>query len=712
MQKFFNSWRGFIQEKEPEKEKILLNEISRYNQRVYDRIRQYDDIISRASQETGLSKAFIYGTIYTESRGRATRGDGSPMMGTEVFSTDGGPEWRKRAQGMMQVSWRLARKATQRGLITQEDYDSGKWRTDPELNILIGSHYIARQRRRLMSDTPMRYGAWRRESAEQAQQRAERVRNMDNDELENLLHVAYSHGPHHSQTRRIALNGYSSITSSGSAAYKYPRRSQIIKDILAAEDPNATSTTSTSDPGVRNVIISGNSHAGGMAGSIKQHYENLGQQTGVRYNFVEIHEPQGHGGQVSALSQKMDTDVPNKLEGNNIAAIIHVGTNTGHGNLDELIEKYKNLSNNVTFVGTPEANRNYEHYQQRTDFNTELENKINNLDGVNFVNTFGLTTQNDLSDNIHLRTAAYENLWSQIQGNITFDSSSDTSPVAGGPSTSTTPGSTMRGEFVHGFERQAMPDFNFDEFYKKLDDASLTHHLGDWGKDYKYGRAHDAARTALASHEASRTTAPDPTTETPETPENMPLGTPSSQAAPMPPESMPMAATETAPIPPENMPISQPTQGENVMSNLWNFWVDDYMRGAPLTPQSVRENKDLKNTISREYSLIEQSARWSAEDLIKVDMALKFDKEFSFYGNVLNQIRAVKGITIAKADEAGLVKIYPDKRLVLLHLKFMPDRPLSQYIYYLKTELKKIKDKDGDRVLGIELKSIPEKTKS
>ena len=113
------------------------------------------------------------------------------------------------------------------------------------------------------------------------------------------------------------------------------------------------------------------------------------------------------------------------------------------------------------------------------------------------------------------------------------------------------------------------------------------------------------------------------------------------------------------------------------MSNLWDFWVDDYMR---------KENKELKNIISYEYNLLlEQSARWSSQDLIKVNMALKFDKEFSFYGNVLNQIRAVKVITIAKADEAGLVKIYPDKRLVLLHLKFMPDRPLSQYIYYLKT---------------------------
>ena len=51
--------------------------------------------------------------------------------------------------------------------------------------------------------------------------------------------------------------------------------------------------------------------------------------------------------------------IKSQLEGDSVAAIIHIGTNKGHGDLDELIGKYSNLSNNVTFIGTPEANKNY-----------------------------------------------------------------------------------------------------------------------------------------------------------------------------------------------------------------------------------------------------------------------------------------------------------------------------------------------------------------
>ena len=95
--------------------------------------------------------------------------------------------------------------------------------------------------------------------------------------------------------------------------------------------------------------------------------------------------------------------------------------------------------------------------------------------------------------------------------------------------------------------------------------------------------------------------------------------------------------------------------------------------------------------------------------LIKADIALKYEKNFTFYGNVLNQIRSIKGITIAKASDIGVVDVGPDRKMVLLHLKFMPDRPLHQYLIYLQMELKKIKDKDGDRVLATQIKGIPKK---
>lgn len=665
MQKFFDNWRDFIQEKEPKKEQKLLNEaaagwMKRADQRVIN------DVM-RAAEEGGaddFAKRLLLGFLKIETGGKAKYTFYNPEMAKHKGTT----KRPSKVDGTRPIGPFQILQSTQSGY-TKYGYDPGQF-GDPFHQAQVVLKFIERNRKRVGDDPARIYLSWN-----QGVGGANTIyKNLGKNPNEQI-----------GSGGGLAKNMRNNFSGGALSRYGISSKNEITPQMfvdryagLLGFEGDSPSSSPATDQSVKNVIISGNSHAGAMAAQVKQHYENLGQKSGVKYNFVEIHDPQGKGGQVSALNKKMD-GIQSQLKGDSVAAIIHIGTNKGHGDLDELIGKYSNLSNNVTFVGTPEANQSYEHYKQRTDFNTELKNKINNLDGVSFVNTFGLTSQKDLSDNVHLRKAAYGSLWSQIQGDINFDSPTSTSSsMAAGSSTSTTPQPTMRGQFVHGFSRDDRPDFNFDDFYKKLDDAGLSQHLGDWGKDYKYGRAHDAARTALSDYEANSTTTADPAAETPVAPENMPLGATPSQTAPIPPGDMPMAAAETAPIPPEDMPVS----------------------GARLS----------ENIISHEYNLFEN--RWSSEDLIKVDMTLRFNKEFSFYGNVLNQIRAVKGITIAKADEAGLVKISPDKRLVLLHLKFMPDRPLSQYIYYLKTELKKITDKDGDRVLSIDLKSIPEKTKS
>jgi hypothetical protein len=121
-------------------------------------------------------------------------------------------------------------------------------------------------------------------------------------------------------------------------------------------------------------------------------------------------------------------------------------------------------------------------------------------------------------------------------------------------------------------------------------------------------------------------------------------------------------------------------------------------RGSQLS-----ENRILKRIEEENNKLIQEAVT----PLIKVDMVLKYERDFSFYGNVLNQIRSIKGIAIAKASDVGVVDIGPDKRMVLMHLKFMPDRPLHQYLTYLQIELKKIKDKDGDRIIATQIKGIP-----
>ena len=90
-------------------------------------------------------------------------------------------------------------------------------------------------------------------------------------------------------------------------------------------------------------------------------------------------------------------------------------------------------------------------------------------------------------------------------------------------------------------------------------------------------------------------------------------------------------------------------------------------------------------------------------------MILRYEKDFSFYGNVLSQIRAIKGITIARADEMGVVDVYPDKKQLILHLKFIPDRPILQYAHYLKAEFKRIRDSTGEKILSVRLAGFPKR---
>ena len=116
--------------------------------------------------------------------------------------------------------------------------------------------------------------------------------------------------------------------------------------------------------------------------------------------------------------------------------------------------------------------------------------------------------------------------------------------------------------------------------------------------------------------------------------------------------------------------------------------------------------KTLQKIIKEErYKFLQEQQK----DVLKIDMVLRYEKDFSFYGNVLNQIKAIKGITIARADEMGVVDVYPDKKQLILHLKFIPDRPILQYAHYLKNEFKHIRDSNGERILSVRLVGFPKK---
>tara|TARA_R110002110_G_scaffold83804_9_gene217598 strand:+ start:2055 stop:4832 length:2778 start_codon:yes stop_codon:yes gene_type:complete len=922
MQLLFENWRRYAEEEDSDllnerkgpryvfkdgKYQPLKRKYKKWERKKFEKVRKYDDAISRASKRTGLSKAFIYGTIYTESGGNPN------VQGPNAFNTgraakergrigDSGSRegWRRKAQGLTQVAWFVAKEEMKRGTISREDYRSGKWRTDPEMNILVGSSYIARQKRRLLSPKRMRYGAWKQETPEQARKRAENVRNMSEAELESLLHVAFSHGPHHSLTKKIATKGYGSITDKGISSYNYPRISQTAKDLLAEVEPVSDVTTPTTDVAElpqktdkKYVVISGNSHASGHAEHIKRRYEILSQKTGIEYEIVRIDAVQGKGGGVARLTPKMEA-LRDKLkaENANVAAVIHIGTNkVSDKQFDELVDGYKSMTDNVTFIGSPRAKSGYKAYTKREKWNKDLQDKLKEKN-VNYINTWDLTSDEDLYDNVHLKSGAYARVHKATANSVVLDKEAEPmvghgykplpghdastgqarisvsspfsdkaraknrgradmpkadlqraftdyrqaaptmpagpgEPAGGRPPVPATINIGKSGEFVHGYNQEDLPKFKFDKFYSELDkyfadeggaEGILTQH----GKDYKYGNEHNTARDMLEKRKAELAdTVPEPGSLAPGYTDPKTLGTgarlmrtpelAAQQQKAFDKEEFPSAGEEIpAPIEDTLMPpgpgdstklgAARDVQGKlDWHINIYNNSQEELMRcttpdcedlyrgemkkadgwiqgnrkeiqdlgfepgGGPLrhsghlpvaakpeapTPdQRVFSLEDrelasgpsvpssdnaamsgfedmvkdiasrspitapLMSIINEEYTkLLKEVASFSEEkQVIKVDLVLRFEKVFTFYGNVLNQIRAIAGITIAKADESGLLAIYPDKQAVLLHLKFIPDRPLNQYLVYLRSELLKIKDNTGDKIIAIDFKNIPHK---
>ena len=156
----------------------------------------------------------------------------------------------------------------------------------------------------------------------------------------------------------------------------------------------------------------------------------------------------------------------------------------------------------------------------------------------------------------------------------------------------------------------------------------------------------------------------------------------------------------------------------------WDTAAPEIMDAAEIdvyAPEEVDKELDMKtsgqeenlyeNLIKEEFKKLLQE-RGSSIPLVRVEMSIKFEKDFSFYGNqsnVLNQIRSIKGITVAKASDVGVMSLGASHKMVLLHLKFLPDRPMHQYLTYLQMELKKIKDQNGDRIIATRIKGIPRK---
>jgi GH24 family phage-related lysozyme (muramidase) len=262
--------------------------------------------------------------------------------------------------------------------------------------------------------------------------------------------------------------------------------------------------------GKRYVIISGNSHASAAYPRIRDQYKRLEKQTGIDYVIKRIDAPQGRGGEIRTQLSRIKR-LANELKGKNaqIAAIIHTGTvlqgrpesegkpATGdYKRMNELINEYTSLTRNVIFIGSPTARSGFKGHGSRVQWNDWLKKSLPGH-GIKYIETAGLTGDEDLKDNVHLSKKGYDKIMSAALPAISFDDSGKLPTMAAGPAAAGMPQPTEMsgGVFVHGIS--PIEKFKFDVFYNELvmyfGPSAIDKMLPTHGKDYKFGREHQEA---------------------------------------------------------------------------------------------------------------------------------------------------------------------------------------------------------------------------
>ena len=88
------------------------------------------------------------------------------------------------------------------------------------------------------------------------------------------------------------------------------------------------------------------------------------------------------------------------------------------------------------------------------------------------------------------------------------------------------------------------------------------------------------------------------------------------------------------------------------------------------------------------------------------------EKNTQLYGSIFDKIRAIPGVTIVKTVEASRTSETGNK-VSRLDIKFLinPDLPGTQgYLEKVRSEIKLMKDDQGDRVLAVKMIAAPKKS--
>tara|TARA_R110000824_G_scaffold197409_18_gene380915 strand:- start:4763 stop:5119 length:357 start_codon:yes stop_codon:yes gene_type:complete len=111
--------------------------------------------------------------------------------------------------------------------------------------------------------------------------------------------------------------------------------------------------------------------------------------------------------------------------------------------------------------------------------------------------------------------------------------------------------------------------------------------------------------------------------------------------------------------------------------------------------------KDLVENFK--HFLTEEKSVYVAELLIKAEPGTRL------YGRVFEAIRGIEGVTVIRSTET-IKKDDKDNKIMNLSVRFYVNPANSiPYLEKLKNTIRNLKDDDGDRILSVIIRKLPEK---
>jgi len=89
-------------------------------------------------------------------------------------------------------------------------------------------------------------------------------------------------------------------------------------------------------------------------------------------------------------------------------------------------------------------------------------------------------------------------------------------------------------------------------------------------------------------------------------------------------------------------------------------------------------------------------------------VAVRLERDANLYGDIFEKIRAIPGVTIVKTEDKQRDIAATQKGAVLNIKCIAKPTGIVEYGVFLRSQLSKLKDEEGDRILGVRFLTPPE----